>query len=101
MADWPYSTQRWQRVRKTKLMKAPLCEYCPPGKVTPATEVDHREPIKSGGAPFDLGNLVSTCKPCHSRKTARGIEAGAVRGHRHGVDPQTGIPLDPGHWWRK
>lgn len=101
MAEWPYSTRRWQRIRKAKLQQTPLCEYCPAGTTTPATEVDHRKAIIDGGAPFDMDNLASSCKPCHSRKTAASKEAGAARGVRHGVDPATGLPLDPRHWWRK
>jgi 5-methylcytosine-specific restriction protein A len=100
MAEWPYSTRRWQRIRKAKLQQSPLCEYCPAGTTTPASEVDHRVPVPQGPA-FDMGNLASCCKPCHSRKTAAGNEAGAARGVRHGVDPATGLPLDPRHWWRK
>lgn len=101
MADWPYSTQRWQRIRKAKLQANPLCEVCLPARCVPATDVDHVVPIRQGGDPFPPNSgLRSYCHACHSRKTAAGSEAGAVRGVRYGVDPETGLPLDPRHWWR-
>jgi len=100
MAEWPYSTQRWQRLRRAKLAQQPICQDCAPRLVIPATDVDHVVPISEGGEPFPpLDGLAAYCHSCHSRKTARGPEAGAVRGQRHGVDPATGLPMDPGHWW--
>jgi hypothetical protein len=30
--------------------------------------VDHIVPLQDGGAPFDLSNLQSLCRPCHNRK---------------------------------
>jgi 5-methylcytosine-specific restriction protein A len=36
-----------------------------------AAEVHHRVPLEAGGAPYALDNLVSLCKPCHSRETLR------------------------------
>ena len=52
MAKWPYNTIAWQRLRAAKLATDPLCQYCPQGTVTPATQVDHRKAIKDSGAPF-------------------------------------------------
>jgi 5-methylcytosine-specific restriction endonuclease McrA len=98
MADWPYSTQRWQRLRRLKLGTDPLCQYCPQGTLTPASEVDQRQPINSGGDPWLWENLASTCTPCHSRKSraeqqGKPQPAATVKG----VDPQTGIPHSG--WW--
>jgi 5-methylcytosine-specific restriction endonuclease McrA len=101
MASWPYSTQRWQRLRKTKLFADPWCEYCPPGSATAATQVDHRTPIADGGDPWAWDQLVSTCGPCHSRKTRYLDVLGKDRVPVKGVDPETGRPLDPGHWWNR
>lgn len=101
MADWPYSTARWQRLRKLKLSSEPLCEGCKPHRLTPASHVDHVRAISDGGAPFPgLDGLRSYCQPCHSAKTARGVEAGAVRSSkpRKGCDVN-GLPLDPNHPW--
>jgi hypothetical protein len=50
---WPYTTQRWQRLRRHKLRAHPLCEAClQVGLIEPAVAVDHRIPIKRGGEPF-------------------------------------------------
>lgn len=39
MAEWPYSTQRWQRLQATKLAHQPTCEDCGPRLATPATDI--------------------------------------------------------------
>ncbi|MGH3340572.1 MAG: HNH endonuclease signature motif containing protein [Propionibacteriaceae bacterium] len=36
-----------------------------------ASEVHHRTAMEDGGAAYDFDNLLSTCKPCHSRETRR------------------------------
>jgi len=59
MAKWPYNTGRWRRMRLAKLRQTPFCEYCPPGSMTLATEVDHKQVINSGGDPWDVANLAS------------------------------------------
>ena len=39
---WPYTTQRWQRLRRAKLRERPLCEAClQTGRIVPAAAVDH------------------------------------------------------------
>ena len=86
-----YNTARWQRVRRLKLRETPLCEYCPGVCRKVATEVDHYVAIEDGGAPYDLANLRSACKPCHSRKTAHGERL-------HGCNAD-GTPIDPNHKW--
>jgi 5-methylcytosine-specific restriction protein A len=101
MADWPYSTRAWQRLRAAKLAADPLCEYCPPGSTTPATDVDHRKAIAAGGDPWAWDNLASACHGCHSRKTRHVDVLGKDRVPIKGCDPTTGRPLDPGHWWNK
>ena len=102
MADWPYNTARWQRLRIAKLSREPLCEDCDAiGRLTPASHVDHVRPISDGGHPFPaLDDLASLCLPCHSAKTARGSEAGAIRTTkpRKGCDAD-GNPLDRAHPW--
>lgn len=76
---WPTTSRHergygreWERLRKQALIRdSYLCQYClPQGRVTQATEVDHRKP-KSDGGTDDLTNLASTCSPCHKEKTAR------------------------------
>jgi 5-methylcytosine-specific restriction protein A len=102
MAKWPYNTAQWQRLRLAHLDQYPLCEGCEDMAVLRlANTVDHRVPISAGGAPFPgHDGLASYCGPCHSAKTARGIEAGAVRTSkpRRGCNAD-GTPLDPAHEW--
>ncbi|AOG01674.1 HNH endonuclease family protein [Blastomonas sp. RAC04] len=71
------------------------------GRLTAANTVDHVQAISDGGAPFPgHDGLASYCTACHSRKTARGAEAGAVRTRKTmrgcSVD---GVPFDPAHDW--
>jgi 5-methylcytosine-specific restriction protein A len=66
-----YARKRWALTRRAKLFANPLCELEHPGCLGIASEVHHRIAMEDGGAPFDMANLVSTCKPCHSRETAR------------------------------
>ena len=103
MAEWPYSTAQWQRLRKVKLSASPLCEDCSTiGRHTPASHVDHVHAISDGGPPFpNLNGLRALCPSCHSAKTARGAEAGAVRSKkpRRGCDAD-GNPLDQNHPWQ-
>lgn len=102
MAKWPYNTARWQRLRLLQLARSPLCEDCEGiGDVKLAQAVDHRKPISDGGDPFPaLDGLASLCFRCHSAKTARGVEAGAVRTSkpRKGCTAD-GLPLDRKHSW--
>jgi len=106
MANWPYNTKHWQVLRARHLYMHPLCEGCEAAGRGPvrANTVDHRKPISEGGPPFPPHTgLASYCPSCHSAKTARGTEAGAVRTTRalqprKGCDA-TGRPLDPAHPW--
>lgn len=102
MADWPYNTARWQRLRAAHLELFPLCEGCRAmGSLTPANTVDHRIAITEGGPAFpNHDGLASYCPGCHAAKTVRGAEAGAVRTAkpRKGCDAN-GNPLDPAHPW--
>ncbi|MCW0047199.1 HNH endonuclease [Brevundimonas sp. BT-123] len=98
MADWPYTTAAWQRLRKAKLSETPLCETCAMrGRRVIAEHVDHVVSIASGGYAFPaLDWLRSLCPPCHSIKTNALDRAGgkgvAIKGC--GAD---GLPLDPNH----
>ena len=102
MAAWPYNTGRWQRLRRQQLRACPFCEGCKARDLlTVANHIDHRRPISDGGDAFpSLDGLASLCASCHSSKTARGIEAGAVKTSkpRKGCDAN-GNPLDPRHPW--
>lgn len=71
------NTARWRALRLKKLQAQPLCECdeCKEhGKITPATEVHHIEPVEA--APtieqmeirmFDWYNLMSVSHECHAR----------------------------------
>lgn len=104
MAEWPYSSGRWQRLRTRKLHANPICEDCEAiGRTVVATCVDHKVAISQGGEPFpSLEELSSKCTPCHSRKTARSAESGAVKSDRpmKGCTAD-GSPLDPAHPWNQ
>ena len=66
-----YARKRWAMFRRHKLFLNPLCELEHDGCLGIANEVHHRIAMEDGGAPYDLDNVVSTCKPCHSRETRR------------------------------
>lgn len=104
MAKWPYNTAAWARLRTAHLALEPLCRACQAeGRLTTANTVDHVVAISEGGAPFPgHDGLASYCAPCHSAKTARGAEAGAIRSSkpRRGCNPD-GSPLDPAHPWHR
>src|SRR3546814_11324668 len=81
MSKWPYSTARWKRLRAAHLALEPACRGCKRmGRLTLANTVDHVVAISEGGHAFPgHDGLASYCPACHSAKTARGSEAGAVR----------------------
>jgi 5-methylcytosine-specific restriction protein A len=101
MSKWPYSTQRWQRVRRAKLREEPLCKLCLDiGRVEPATVVDHLVAINKGGDPFPpLYALMSLCERCHNTKT-RTVEQLGRKFLVRGCD-EFGKPRDPEHPWNK
>ena len=98
MAKWPYTTQRWQRLRRLKLCEHPLCQSCLQlGYIEAATAVDHRQPIKSGGDPYPpLEQLASLCESCHKQKTRH--EQLGQDYLKKGCDV-FGYPLDRNHPW--
>lgn len=98
MADWPYNTAIWQRLRRSKLSSQPLCEACSlRGAVRAANAVDHIKPISAGGDPFPpLEGLMALCVPCHSEKTA-GVDRTGAKGVRFKGAGLAGMPIDPSH----
>lgn len=74
---------RWRKARERFLRENPLCVEClRAGRLTPATEVDHRIPHRGNYDLFwDVSNWQALCKQCHSRKTA--IEDGGFKGARN------------------
>lgn len=72
-----YADPAWKRAAKAWLRAHPLCVDCEElGLVVVATEVDHRQPHRGDRALFwARGNWQGLCKPCHSRKTMREVNA--------------------------
>lgn len=102
MADWPYNTAAWRKLRAAKLASQPLCQPCKVrGALTPANTVDHNTPVSKGGDPFPaLEGLTSMCARCHNRKTAtfdRGTPKPFARKVK-GFDAN-GNPIDPDDAW--
>jgi 5-methylcytosine-specific restriction enzyme A len=63
--------QKWRQIRQSYMAKHPLCEACRKiGKLTPAREIHHRTPLAKGGT-HAQENLMSLCRSCHSRITAK------------------------------
>jgi len=72
------------------------------GVTRPATDVDHIRPLADGGSFDDPANLRSLCHACHSAVTrAWQQKRPAPLPKIKGADPQTGLPLDPRHPWRR
>ena len=108
MSEWPYTTQRWQRLRLIKLQQCPLCEAClQDGEITPAEVVDHRIPISERGrkerlvaeAFPHLDALASLCASCHNKKS-RAEQLGNDDWLRSGCDIH-GRPYDRDHPWNR
>ncbi len=103
MADWPYSTARWRRLRAMQLARQPLCSACmnDEGRAVPAVDVDHRVPISQGGEPWSMENLQSLCHAHHSIKTGFDMKGESFeRWERRGCNPD-GSPRDPQHPWHR
>lgn len=68
-----YKTAAWARLRKKQLRLFPLCKFCKKaGIVKAANTVDHKIPHKGNMELFfDINNLQSLCKECHSSTKQR------------------------------
>ena len=84
----------WRKLRHQVLAEVPLCEYCPPGVLTPANTLDHKNNDPSDNS---RSNLISCCVPCHSLKTASDMHG---RPARMGCDAE-GNPINPEHHWNE
>ncbi len=62
---------RWRKIRQLYIKQHPVCELCERKNILrPAEEVHHIVPLAKGGTHREE-NLMSLCKSCHSRITAR------------------------------
>jgi len=96
-----YLSVEWRRFRARILRQRPRCEVAGCGAA--ARHLDHRVPIRAGGAALDPMNVQALCASCHSRKTA--ARNGGF-GNRPGTRPlraigchADGSPRDPHHRW--
>lgn len=89
---------RWQKARATYLRSHPLCVMCASRNIVmAATIVDHVIPHKGDQALFwDKDNWQSLCATCHNSHKKRLENSGVVAGC-----DESGLPLDPGHFWFK
>jgi len=71
-----YSSARWQKVRRKKIKRDPLCEHCAEAGITkPADLVDHIIPLKvDWSLRLRLDNLQSLCRSHHQTKSAKDKE---------------------------
>lgn len=70
--DKLYHTPAWRGLRKKYITAHPLCAHCEAaGRITPATVVDHVDPVKQGGAFLSCDNLQSLCDKCHAKKSGK------------------------------
>ncbi|MBO1038194.1 HNH endonuclease [Brucella pituitosa] len=103
MADWPYNTIAWKKLRLAKLNAEPLCYACKMlGRYVPAKAVDHIDAIAKGGEPFPpLNGLMSLCIPCHNSKTNAVDHPNAKSGKRRALKgfDMDGNPIDPNDDW--
>ena len=67
-----YLTKRWGLLRHRALARDDgLCVRCRAvGRTVLAEIVHHLEPIRDGGAPWELENCESVCRPCHAAEHA-------------------------------
>ena len=69
------SLAKWKRVRRAAIERDGYrCRAC--GKAAGRFEVDHIIPLAAGGAPFDLENTQTLCRPCHFQKST--LDRGGV-----------------------
>lgn len=67
-----YVSPAWRKLRNGYIQQHPLCVECSKqGRIVAAYYVDHKIPIRQGGAALDEGNLQSLCKHCHNSKSGK------------------------------
>ena len=64
-----YQSLEWMVVRKHAIERdGHACVNCGGTSASRTLEVDHVVPLSAGGAPFDLSNLRTLCRHCHTRR---------------------------------
>jgi 5-methylcytosine-specific restriction enzyme A len=102
LADWPYNTTRWQRIRKRQLAREPICRACKAdGYIVQADQVDHIIPIANNGPVWSPANLQSLCALHPSMKTNYDMQGKDWdRYSVRGCNPD-GSKRDPNHPWHR
>jgi 5-methylcytosine-specific restriction endonuclease McrA len=68
---WITTGSRWPAARKAARRRdGDTCVYAATGGCRGRLEVHHIVPVRLGGAPYDLDNLVTACRAHHSRLEA-------------------------------
>ena len=96
---WPYNTDEWQHARaKIRFRDGHRCFCCGrEGQV----DTHHEQPLKDGGAPFDLDNLASVCRGCHDLIHRRLTRIGPYRRRSSWCacyDVMLAVKQDAKHW---
>lgn len=66
-----YQTADWRRFRLMYISENPICELCElKGLTVEGKELDHINPIRLGGAMYDVDNVQFLCRSCHAKKSA-------------------------------
>ncbi len=66
-----YQTMQWKSLRKYHIQKNPLCKHCKDQDniIKGGSVVDHIQPIRQGGMPYDNRNLQTLCGMHHNIKS--------------------------------
>jgi 5-methylcytosine-specific restriction endonuclease McrA len=66
------TSSQWQKARKAvKARDGERCQLDEDGTCHGRLEVHHRVPVREGGAPFDLDNLLVVCRGHHEQIEAQ------------------------------
>lgn len=86
--NW-YDTAAWKRLRLYQLKREPLCRFCKKqGIITPADTVDHIKPHRGDkNLFFNINNLQSLDKKCHSSIKQRLEKSGEYGCDENGIVP--------------
>lgn len=84
-----YKTSAWKRLRKSQLNREPLCRFCKrKGIITQGNTVDHISPHRGKMEKFfDITNLQTLCKSCHSSTKQRIEKSGEFGCDKNGIVP--------------
>lgn len=67
-----YHTTMWRKCRESYFQRFPLCAKCKEnGEIVQGNVVDHKKPIRLGGAELEEANLQTLCTSCHNRKSGQ------------------------------